>query len=71
MIIKTYYHTPTQVKVEDPDGEGYITGIAYQDFIICGCCGGIFELADLNEDGLEIIDFEEWVNLNETIQYGA
>ena len=69
--MKNYYHTPTQVKVEDPDRNGYTYGIAYQDFIICGCCGGIFELADLNEDGLEIIEFEEWVNLEETIQYGV
>ena len=69
--MKTYYLTPTQVKVEDPDGEGYITGIAYQDFIICSCCGGIFELADLNEDGLEIIDLEEWIDLNEIIQSGV
>lgn len=66
---KYFYDLPTQLKVEDPDGaeESYIYGIGYRDEFICGCCGGVFELEELNEDGLEIIELD-WVDISETIR---
>ena len=73
-----YFNIPTQVLFFDNDGTEdlehpqYIPGIAYQDFIICGCCGGIFTIQCVWEDGIDagvqpIYPYESWVSLNETI----
>lgn len=43
----TYFEVPTQVKFFDYDGRHYVGGIAYRDEIICGCCGGIFNISDI------------------------
>ena len=45
-----FFETPTQVKFWDPDGGHYTAGIAYKDEIICGCCGGVFEIEEIIED---------------------
>ena len=44
--MKFYYDEPKQVKFLEDVGDGETVehyGIAYQDVIICGCCGGIIE----------------------------
>ena len=60
--MKKFYEVPTQVKfiesadvVDDPR---WIGGIAYQDYVICGECGGIIELEDI----AEIIELP-WVDI--------
>ena len=60
--MKNFYEVPTQVKfienadvVDDPR---WIGGIAYQDYVICGECGGIIELEDI----AEIIELP-WVDI--------
>ena len=64
--MKKFYDVPTQVKfienadiVDDPH---WIGGIAYQDYVICGECGGIIELED-------IADIEEfpWCDISNEI----
>ena len=70
-----YFETPTQVAYFDYYGEDdhprYIGGIAYQDKIICGCCGGIVEIADVYEftpEGIEPIKvYHDWMNIEEEI----
>lgn len=63
-----YYENPTQVCFVDPFeseecGERrWLGGIAHQDFIICGECGGTIELADIDE----IIDLP-WISISESI----
>lgn len=42
-----YFNVPTQVKFWDHNGGHYIGGIAYRDEIICGCCGGIFNINEI------------------------
>ena len=65
---KYFYHKPTQLRVEDPDNkDGYLYGIGYHNIFICGCCGGVFELEELNEDGLEIIELD-WVDISQNIR---
>ena len=66
--MKYYYYIPTQVKVEDPDSsDGWNYGIAYKGDFICGCCGGVFKLDKLAEDGLEIVELP-WVSLRDEIR---
>ena len=67
-----YFTSPKQVLFVDPDEpEMLLSGIAYQDQIICGCCGGIFEIADIYRyapEGVQPIKvFSSWVDLNEAI----
>ena len=51
----------------DCSSDGLNYGIAYKDAFICGCCGGIFQLVKLAEDGLEIIELP-WVSLRDKIR---
>ena len=65
-----YFDNPTQVKFYDSDagecGE-YVGGIAYRNEVICGCCGGTFEIEELCEyapSGVNpIIICEDWMDI--------
>lgn len=84
--MKHYYEIPTQVKYRDPyyelmneeneEDRPWIVGIAYESYVICGCCGGIIELKDLfdvaeGDDENEPFDlqFEElpWIDIKDAI----
>lgn len=72
-----YFTKPVQVRFLDDSEEGWFGGIAYRGEIICGCCGGVFEIDDLNEhfgdrewlfpyadaESLE----SDWVDISESI----
>ena len=68
-----HFERPTQVRFYDYDGNSWRGGIAYKDEIICGCCGGIFEIAeiyefapaDLEKDPITV--YKWWIDLEETI----
>ena len=64
-----YFSVPTQVKFWD--GRCYIDGIAYQDEIICGCCGGRFRISDIYEVAPDTLDNDPIIRLNgwKTIKY--
>ena len=65
---KTYFSNPTQIRIENPDADsGWSYGIGYQYVFICACCGGVFELEALNEDGLAIEPIGNWVDFSEFI----
>lgn len=67
------FEVPTQVAFCDPDGPGhFIGGIGYGEEIICGCCGGVYEIADIYEAcSIEseepIVVYEDWVDISEEI----
>lgn len=68
-----FYNEPTQVKFYD--GLEFVGGIAYQNYIICGCCGGIFQIEDVIEMAkANDIHFDdaivelEWVSIEEEIR---
>lgn len=73
MKIKSYYSEPTMVSFLDADEYENIEriyGIAYNDVIICSCCGGVFNIVDVIEMAEENdIKFEEhdWVSFNDYI----
>lgn len=70
-----YFEVPTQVKFwdVDVDGDHYTGGIAYRNEIICGCCGGIFDISEIYEsapDTLEedlIVIPDRWVDISHEI----
>ena len=71
------FYRPTQVVFADPDNAGqWLSGIAYQDEIICGCCGGVFEIADViemaHEDGIKcaIHQYHSWNDIADEIVGG-
>lgn len=63
--MKRDFEIPTQVRWYDEENEMFHGGIAFGDVIICGCCGGIIELDEIDLDKLTTYDF--WVNLDEEI----
>ena len=73
MKIKSYYGEPTMVSFLDKDDEDNIEriyGIAYNDVIICSCCGGVFLISEVIEMAEENdIEFEEydWVPFTDYI----
>ena len=59
------FETPMQVLFYDKE-ETYAkyAGIAYNDYIICGCCGGVITLEEV-----EIVKiYSNWQNLSDAIQ---
>lgn len=58
------FDKPTQVKFREIGEEEYIEyGIAYREEVICACCGGIFELNEV-----EILEvYENWVDFKDEI----
>ena len=73
MKMNNYYNEPTQVKFWDTCGDRYLGGIAYQDKIICGCCGGAAYISEIYEsapDTLEdpIVPYDDWVDISSEIR---
>ena len=64
--MKKFYDVPTQVKfieiTDAADNPHWIGGIAYQDYVICGECGGIIELEDI----ADIVELP-WVDITDGI----
>ena len=69
IMTKDYYESPTQVLfldfesiVDGAEGIHYIGGIAYQDEIICGCCGGTFPIEELIKDYDDYVVGNPWLD---------
>lgn len=60
--MKRFYEVPKQVKWFNFITESWIGGIAYHDVIICGCCGSVLPIEVFEKE--EIIDYEDWVNID-------
>lgn len=60
----SYFNKPTQVKFIDSETEEIHYGIGYDNLIICGCCGGTFEV---DEIGI-IKRYQNWVNFENYIR---
>ena len=73
-----YYGTPCQVRFYDgnnPDEVVWHGGIAYQDYIICGCCGLVLPIQEVIDDGVacglhwdDVIVELEWLDVSEAIR---
>lgn len=72
------FNVPTQCLFVDPYSDGkekpsFLSGIAFGDQVICACCGGVFEIDDLeevaSEYGMEqaIFPYHEWIDLTDEI----
>jgi hypothetical protein len=72
--MKTYFEEPKQVLFADEEGT-WQCGIAYEDYVICACCGGIFYIEDIIENAPSYVqypihEYETWVSLTDEI-YGG
>ena len=56
------FETPTQVKFFDPEKQKILYGIGIDDEIICGCCGSVFEVSEV-----ENIEILPWIDLSDAI----
>lgn len=61
---RKYYEEATQVIFIENEAENphKIGGIAYHDYVICGECGAIVPISDV-----EIIDYLPWCPISEEI----
>lgn len=77
--MKKFYFTPQQVlfydidyKSEESGIDNYLAGIAYEDKIICTCCGNVFMIDDIvniasRQQKQPIYEYDYWLNLTPTI----
>ena len=66
---QTWFDVPTQVAwFED---NHYCAGIAYEDKVICACCGGVTSIEEIIEFApsgvVPIVAYDTWVNVHEEI----
>lgn len=68
-----WFEIPTQVAFYDIDAGKFYGGIAYQNKIICGCCGGVLDIEELY-DYAEECEYEgpfimelNWEDISEAI----
>lgn len=70
---ETYYKIPTQVKFWDALSKKWLGGIAYQDYIILGCCGSFADIQEVLDEGAEdniavpIIELP-WIDISDEIK---
>lgn len=55
-----FFEDPVLVRFNDDESNRYI-GVAYQDLVICLCCGGVLELEEVNNT----IEFICWLSEEE------
>ena len=74
-----YFLQPTQVMYFDyreEDEPRLLTGIAFRQKIICGCCGGVIYINKLVEAGEReghkkvIFPYNDWCDISEAIDGG-
>lgn len=59
-----YFDMPVQVRFQDVESEGWFSGIAYHDVVICNCCGGTFDIDEILEENPNgIIEMNHWTNI--------
>ena len=73
-----YYGTPCQVHFVDcgdPNNINTCGGIAYHDYIICGCCGVVLKIDDIIKDAEKagihfddaVVEYGDWVDISSEI----
>jgi len=62
-----YFIRPMQVRFTDDEGNR-LGGIGFEKYLICGCCGGVFETTDFEDEGISDIEiFPIWVDISNEI----
>lgn len=64
--MKTYYNEPVQIMFHD--NSGWNAGIAFEDKVICACCGNVISIGDLIEEcdddiACPIYEYKGWVSI--------
>lgn len=48
---------------KDPEDDGELFGFVVQDKVVCGCCGAIMQLEDVN-----ILEEYDWFDIQDAIK---
>ena len=68
--MKRYFEKPVQCAFRDVEGDyEWLGGIAYQDKIICGCCGYVLDVNEYAEEDFHV--YPNWCNIAEEIIGGC
>lgn len=67
-----YFEEATQVAYWECIGGQWLGGIAYKDFVICGCCGGVIKIKEIYDFAPEHIGnpirlYDNWENISNEI----
>ena len=71
--IELYKKSSVAVQVKFWDGENWCAGFMIGQCLVCGCCGGIFDVDEILENGRNegvenpIIIFNTWVDVSDEI----
>ena len=74
MTINDFRSASVAVQVKFWDGEHWCTGIMVGSRIVCACCGGIFDVDEVLNDGREIgiedpiVVYDTWVDISDEIR---
>ena len=74
MTIENIKNSSVAAQVKFWDGENWCTGIMVGRRLVCGYCGGIFDVDEVLQDGREegienpIEIFDTWVDLSDEIR---
>ena len=73
MDIENIKNLSVAVQVKFWDGENWCAGFMVGQHLVCGCCGGIFDVDEILESGREegidnpIYAFQTWVDVSDEI----
>ena len=73
LTIKRLVEDKIPVQVMFYDGENMCAGILFGEHIICGCCGGVFDVYDVvtmaQDDSVDAIRlFDTWIDVSDEIK---
>ena len=73
MTIENYKNSGVAVQVKFWDGENWCAGFMIGRRLVCGCCGGIFDVDEVLQEGREegienpIVIYNIWVDVSDEI----
>lgn len=69
-----YFDTPTQVLFYNTEEFTHTGGIAFENYVICGCCGSVImfeEIMERTPEGKAWLVVMPWLNLSRAIEEGS
>lgn len=76
MVNDLYYNHPVQVRFWDAGRKMFLGGVAFRDYVICGCCGKVCLIRDIVDEANLLDNINEddaivelaWNNIDKAIR---